>query len=1016
MRLSTLCIKRPVFTIVLSLVCVLIGLMCYQQLPLRQLPQINKPVVTIQTSYPGASPSVMESQVTTPIENALAGVNGIDYISSQSNLGQSRVIIHFILGTHINAALNDVRDKVLAIRRQLPKDIDEPVFMKEDMDENPAIILSVSDPNKSPMALTDFVTRYIQPRLQQLDGVGTVYVWGARSYAMRIWLNPLKMAARGVTVPEIESALQQQNLTVTSGQIKAATRDYTVETTSRLSTPAQFGAIVVKDNPVYPIRLSDVAKVEVGPASIESAVRVNGKPAVGMAIMPQTTANPIEISKEVRRALVALRPSLPYGLHVIIINDKSIFIQQSLDSVYHSLLEAILLVLIVIYLFLGSARAAFIPIITIPVCLIAAFAPLYLFGYSINTITLLALVLAIGLVVDDAIVIVENIHRHIEEGATPMQAAKRGTREISFAIVAMTITLAAVYAPIAFLQGVSGDLFKQFAVTLAGAVLISGFVALTLSPMMSARCLTAVGVQTKLAKWLDHYFQRWVIWYQQKLSWILTKRLWIVGVVLLLAGFGVWLYPHLPSELAPKEDEGAILGIITAPVDASFDYTNYYAKQIEKIYQTIPERQAYFMAVGYPGPANAFSVLVLKPWGERKKSQQEISQELNKKFQGITGVRTLAVNPAPLGNRGSNYSLSMALMTSGSYQHLHNLMTLWMDATKKNPKLLNQDNSLELNTSQYNVHIKRKLAADLHVKISDIANTISTLIGGNQIGTFEYDGQDYDVMLQLSNAKLMDIQTLNQVYVNSSTGQQIPLSNLVTITSGVGPVALPHYNRMRAATFSAELAPGYSLGEAVSYLQNLAHQILPEDARIAFKGDAKTYLESKDTMHLAFGLALLFIYLVLSAQFESFLDPLAILLSVPLTIVGALTALDLAHCSLNVYSDIGLVTLIGLIAKHGILITEFANQQLAKGKIPREAVAIAAGLRLRPIIMTTAAMVLGALPLALASGAGAESRKQIGWVIVGGMSVGTFFSLVVVPVAYTYVKEWRLSTKNIIQN
>lgn len=1004
MSITEFCIKRPVFTIVLSLILIIVGVIGFNRLQIRNLPEINKPVVSIHTNYSGASAKLVENSITTPLEDVVSTINGLDKVSSDSKMGESSIHLEFKLGTNIDNAVSDVRNKVSTVVKRLPKGSDAPIIRKADVNARPTLMVSFTDPNKNSMELADYLNRYVAPTLEQVDGVSLVNIWGKGQYAMRIWLNPTEMAAKKVTANDVIQALEAQNVNIPAGQIKSIARNYTIFASSKLSIPAQFAKIVVRQSQGALVRLGDVAKVKVGSDNPDSAMRVNGLPTVGAAIVPDTTANPIIVSKLSRKALKRIAMTLPSGMQYKIIFDRSNYIHASINDVLDTIIIAILLVVLVVLGFLGSIRSAMIPIVTIPVCLLATFGLLYLFGYTINTITLLAMVLAIGLVVDDAIVVLENIYRHMENGLSRMQASIKGSREIVFAIIAMTVTLAAVYAPIGFIHGVTGKIFQPFAFTLAGAVIVSGFVALTLSPMMCSKMLASTKTQGRYANWVDTVFTKLVDTYKRTLESVLHYRRWVVVTVVVIAAIGFAIFKLLPAELAPPEDEGAVIGIITAPNDSSFDYTDRYAKQVEALYSGLPGVENYFMNVGDPDN-EAFSIVVLKPWGERP-SQQQVAQELAPKMRAITGVDAFPVSPSPLGiKQQGNHALRVMIMTTGTYDSLNKTMQSLVKKLSDYPGLVGVDHQMKMNSSQYEVKINRDLAAEMHVSMTDIAQAMSVMMGGDQSQTFDYGGESYKVIVQMADKNLRSLAALQRIYVRNSQGEMLPLSSVVTGKSVVGPLDLRHYNRMRSDVLTAELAPGYDIGQVVTYLESALPNDLPDSDQFAFSGAAKQYLESSGRMGMAFGLALIFIYLVLAAQFESFVDPAIVMVSVPLCIVGALFVLWLTSNSLNIYSNIGLVTLIGLIAKHGILITEFANQLRAEGKDKMDAIMTAAALRLRPILMTTAAMVLGAIPLAFASGAGAAARHQVGWVIVGGMLFGTFFSLFVVPVGYSYLAQ-----------
>lgn len=1004
MRLPEFCIQRPVFTIVMSLVLIVFGVIGYMQLSVRQLPNIDRPVVTIMTTYTGASPSLVERAVTTPIENALSGISGVDSMHSRSEQGSSRVVIRFTLETDINTAVSDVLNKLAGITRVLPKDVDAPIVRKSDPDAVQSIVLSVADEKLSPMALTDYVQQHIVPSLEQIDGVGEVQVFGARSYAMRVWLDPLKLAMRRVAVSDVASALTDQSRDVPGGQIKSLHRDYNVRAQLKLNAPAAFNDFIIRDDSGSLVRLSDVGSAEVGPKDTDSAMRFNGKPAVGIAIIAQANANPVQVADRIAAEAKQMEGTLPSGMHMRVAFNNSSFVHASLRNVYIAVAEAVLLVLLVVLLSLGSLRSTSIPIVTIPICVIAVFAFLFVMHFSINIVTLLALVLSIGLVVDDAIVMLENNYRHIEGGMAPKSASIKGSREITFAIIAMTITLAAVYAPIAFLPGATGRIFKEFAFTLAGTVIISGFVALTLSPMMCAHVLRPRSQHSAYNNLLDRFFAHLHAGYGRLLRFVLHHRGSVVFVLILLVSFGVFAFRALPAGLVTAEDQGLILSIIEPPTDANFDYMNKFSLRAEKFLKQIPEVESY---LSWTNTDRTMLWAVLRPWSERSRSQMQIANQLRKEMRNLVGVRAAPVTLTSFSHSIHGNALGIDIMTTGSYVKLEQLIKRLKNAVSKNPGLTDVRSDLKFDSQQFDVTIDRDMASILGVNVSDIATTLATMMGGNQVSTFNVGNQSYPVIVEMRDVSRRNLSAINHLYVRSQTGKMIPLSSVVRIKSEAGATELLHRDRLRSGTLWAELAPNYPLPTAVQFFKQTASTLLPDNAHYAFTGAARRYLQSRYTMALSFGLALLFIYLVLSAQFESFVDPWIILLSVPLAMVGALLTLWAVGGTMDIFAEIGMVTLIGLIAKHGILITEFTNQLRAKGQALEDALVEAATLRLRPILMTTAAMAIGALPLALASGAGAISRQHIGWVIVGGLLFGTFFSLIVVPVAYSYLGQHK---------
>ena len=972
------------------------GLLYFSKLPIRHLPNIDKPTVTVATDFDGASPELVEKEITIPIENVLASIAGVDSVRSTSLLGKSRVYIDFQLGVDINETVSDIRNKISALQNTLPQGNQAPVVSKNDADENPVVVIGFHDITKNPLEITDYIARNIKPTLQEVQGVGEVIYHGAREYAVKIDLDPVKMAARQVTVAEIKKALAQQNIDVPSGQIKSKNRYYTVVTHARLQNAHKFSDLIVAQHNHQLIHLSDVAKISVGSQNEDNLLRINGKQAVGLAILAQSSANPVEVAKSVRNSLAELTLIYPPTFHAEIVFDSTLFIQQSIHEVYITFFEAALFVGLVVILFLGSLRAALIPIITIPICLISVFWPMFWLGFELNTLTLLAMVLAIGLVVDDAIVVLENCHRHLQTGMLPLPAAIKGSNEIVFAILAMTITLAAVYAPMGFVNGFTGKLFSQFGTTLALCVILSGIIALSLSPMMCSRLLKHQ--QSRYANWLNHQFDALGNAYGKGLKQVLTKPRPFALILLIVCVIGGFCYQQLGAELAPVEDQSYIIGPISSPTNASTSYTDKYTRELEAIYEATGEKMAYLTSVK---PSSAFTLLKLVPWEERTRSQQEISRELSEKMEQITGVNVFPVSPNPLGPRGSgNSQVSIALLGNASYLRLNEVSNDVVKSLQALPELKSVKNNLTLDSEQINIEINRQLTADLDVNLADVAELLSTMLGGNNPVNFNYDGQTYKVILQLKQSQRRDVAILNKLYVKSERARMIPLSTLITVNNTIGPDSLPHLHRLRTAGISAELTTGAHLDDAIQKTQKILQETLPEEIQYRFTGTVKDYLESSSNSLYAFLLALLFIFLVLSAQFESFITPFIVLLSVPLCLVGALIALFITGQSLSIYSNIGMVTLVGLITKHGIMITEFANGQMDLGADKLTAIMRSAQIRLRPILMTTLAMVLGALPLALASGAGAESRKQLGIVIIGGMVIGTFFSLYVVPFAY----------------
>ncbi|MBP5986624.1 MAG: efflux RND transporter permease subunit [Azonexus sp.] len=1001
MKISDLCIQRPVFATVLSLVIMLLGIVSYSRLPVREYPKIDEPVVTVDTTYRGASAEIIESQVSKPLEDSLAGIEGVEVITSISRAENSQISVRFKLERPPEAAAADVRDRVSRVRNKLPDAVDEPVIAKVEADANPVIWIAFSSDKHSALEVTDVANRIVKPRLQTLPGAADVRVFGERKFAMRIWLDKQRMAAYQLTPADVEDALRKQNVEVPAGRIESREREFSVVANTDLGTPEEFGAVIVKTANAYPVRIRDIARVEIGPASERSSVRFKGRSAVALGVIKQATANPLELSKALRAELPKVTSELPEGMRADVAYDSSVFIDRSIQSVFTTIGEAILLVLAIIFFFLRNFRATLIPLVTIPVSLVGAFGIMFALGFTINTLTLLALVLAIGLVVDDAIVVLENIYRHIEAGMPRRQAALQGAQEIGFAVVAMTLTLAAVYAPVAFMTGRTGKLFIEFALTLAGAVLVSGFVALTLSPMM---CSVLLKHEEKHGKGflLVERFLNWLNFGYKKVLTVALNRRWIVvaGFVVVAASCVV-LLKALKSELAPVEDRGIILGVFLGPDGATLGYTDKYARQIESIYSQTKDVERYFVVSGNPTVSQGISFVGLTDWKDRDRRSPDIAKELFPKFMGIPGVLAFPVTPPSLGQSPRERPINFVIVTSAAYEELQQVTGQILGELAKNPGLTNVDTDLKLNKPELSIEVKRDKAADLGVPVETIGRTLETYLGGRQVTRFKRDGEQYDVIVQVADVERSNPADIQGIYARGRDGSMISLDNLVTVDETIAPRELNHFGQRRAVTITANLAPGYTMGEALTYMDGVANQILKPGYAVDYNGQSREFRQSSSSLALTFGLALAFIYLVLAAQFESFRDPLIIMLTVPLSMAGALLALWLTNGTLNVYSQIGLVTLVGLITKHGILIVEFANQLQEKGMTIKEAVVESAFLRLRPILMTTGAMVLGALPLAMASGAGAESRQQIGWVIVGGLLLGTFFTLFVVPTVYS---------------
>lgn len=1007
MSLPELCIRRPVFASVLSLVILLVGLISYERLTVREYPAIDEPVVSVVTNYKGASPEVIESQVTKPLEDQLSGIEGVDVMTSRSRSERSQINIKFNLDRAPDAAAADVRDKVSRARRFLPDEVDEPIINKVEADSTPIVYVGVDIGDLSQMEASDYINRYLKTRFSVLPGAAEVRVFGERLPSMRIYVDRTRLAALGLTVQEVEDALRQQNVLIPAGRLESEAREFSVVSSTGLETPEEFQQIIVAQRGQYPVRLADVADVRLAPAEERVLARYNGNNSLNIGVTRQSTANPLDLSQAVHAEVEKINETLPGNMKLMVSYDSSIFIQRSIESVYKTITEAIILVVLIIFFFLRSVRASLIPIVTIPISLIGAFAIMYALGFSVNTLTLLAMVLAIGLVVDDAIVVLENIYRHMEEGKTRMQAAMLGSREIAFAVIAMTLTLVSVYAPLAFATGRTGRLFIEFALTLAGAVLVSGFVALTLTPMMCSRLLKANEQPGRISQAIERFLQALTALYRRALIKALRWRAAVLLLGVLVAFGGGFLFTVIKSELAPIEDRGVIFGIVSAPEGATLDYTLKSVEQVEGEYSKLPEMEGYQSIIGFPTVTDAFAILRLKPWEQRDVSQQEIARRLQPSLSAIPQARVFPTNPPSLGQRATSKPVEFVILGQMPYAELADIVDGFVAELSSYPGLQNIDTDLRLNTPEIRVEMDRDKLADTGVSVSTVGRTLETMLGGRQVTRYDSDGEQYDVIVQIEKSARANPEDLLGIYVRSKQGEMIPLASYLTLRESLSPQSLNHFNRLRAVIVQAAVAPGYALGEVLEHMNDVAARTLPDTVQIDLDGQSREFRDSSGSIYLVFLMAVAFIYLVLAAQFESWRNPLIIMLSVPLSMTGALLALWLTGGTLSIYSQIGLITLVGLITKHGILIVEFANQQRAAGAGLYQAVLRACEMRLRPILMTTGAMVLGVLPLAYATGAGAESRQQIGWVLVGGLTLGTVLTLFVVPAAYTLIAKHR---------
>ncbi len=1020
MIISDVSIRRPVFATVLSLLIVVFGLAALNGLPVREYPDIDPPVVSVSTDYTGAAAEVVDTQITQVIEGAISGIEGIRSIESSSSQGESRTTIEFSTSRDVDIAANDVRDAVSRVAGQLPDEADSPVVRKSDSDARPMMWVTLRSDVWDSAELTDYADRVLADRLSVLDGVADVRIGGERRYAIRVWLDQERLAARDITVAEVERALRANNVELPAGTVDSSTRNFSVRAEGRLSTVEQFRNLVIRRDGNDQLRLGDVANVQMGVESDISRLRANGRTAIGMGIIRQSKANTVAVSDAVRAELEKIRETLPPEVSIGENYDESIFIRASIREVITTLAIAIALVILVIFLFLRSWRATLIPAVTIPVSVIGSFIGLGFLGFSVNVLTLLAVILAIGLVVDDAIVMLENIQRRIDEGEPPLLASFRGARQVAFAVIATTLTLVAVFVPISFMGGNIGRLFAEFGFTLAAAVVVSSLVALTLAPMLCS-------------KWLGHSpesAQGHRLWaasekvlgglsngYRRLLTWALGQPGLVLGIGMVGLVLAAVVFPKLPQELAPTEDRGVIIMPASAPKGATVEFTDHYVRKAEELllpYMESGDADRLLSIVGFRGEEDsAFMIMGLAPWDQRVTKQQQITSELRGKLRRIAGIRVVAVNPPGLGQRGFEQPVKF-VVGGPDYPSVQAWSEELLERARENPGLLNLDTDFELTRPELRVTIDRDRAADLDITVEDLGLTLQTMLASRQVTTYLDRGREYDVIVQAADQDRATPEDLGQIYLRPRAGGDlIPLQALVSVQEVGANPDLRRIDRLPAVVISGSLADGYDLGSALEYLNGLAMDHLPPEARVSYQGLSREFEDSSAAIYLTFGLAFVIVFLVLAAQFESWIHPLIIMLSVPLAITGALLALWWSGISLNIYSQIGIIMLLGLMAKNGILIVEFANQLRDRGYGVHDAILEGAVLRFRPVLMTTISTVFGAVPLVMASGAGAESRAAIGVVILGGLVFATSLTLVIIPVLYNLLARFTRSSNAI---
>lgn len=1001
MTFTDLFVRRPVLALVVSTLILLFGALALSQLPIRQYPLLENSTITISTDYPGASSELMQGFVTQPIAQAVSSVEGVDYLSSSSVQGRSVVTVRMALNRDSTQALTEVMAKVNQVRYKLPEQAYDPVIERSAGEATAVAYVGFSSKTLSTPALSEYLTRVVEPMFTTIDGVAKVEVFGGQKMAMRLWLDSDRLAGRGLTAADVADAVRRNNYQAAPGKVKGQYVVANVRVNTDLTSVEEFRNLVVRNDGNGLVRLKDVGTVELGAAATETSALMDGEPAVFLGVFPTPTGNPLVIVDGIRHLMPAIDKMQPPGVKMALAFETARFIQASIDEVVHTLLEALAIVVAVIYLCLGSLRTVLIPVVTIPLSILGAAGLMLAFGFSVNLLTLLAMVLAIGLVVDDAIVVVENVHRHIEEGKTPLAAAMIGAREVAGPVIAMTLTLAAVYAPIGLMGGLTGALFREFALTLAGAVVVSGVVALTLSPVMSSLLLPAKQSEGRVARAAEWFFGGLTRRYARALDFSLHHR-WVTGALALLVMISLPLLYLMPQrELAPTEDQAIVLTAIKAPQHANLNYVERFAYKLDEVYNRMPETESRWIINGSDGTASGIGGINLTLWQARQRSASAVQADLQRAVNVVEGTSIFAFQLPALPGSTGGLPVQMVLRTPQDYPQLYRTLEEVKQNARNSGLFMVVDSDLDYNNPLAEVHIDRAKANSLGIRMSDIGESLAVLVGENYLNRFGMDGRAYDVIPQSLREQRLTPQALARQFVRTQDNTLVPLSTVVSVAVKVEPNKLTQFNQQNAATLQAIPAPGVSMGEAVAFLERQANA-LPAEFSHDWQGDSRQYTQEGSALAFAFLAALVIIYLVLAAQYESLKDPLIILITVPLSICGALLPLALGYATMNIYTQVGLVTLIGLISKHGILMVEFANElQMHQGLTRRAAILQAAQIRLRPVLMTTGAMVFGLIPLLFASGAGAASRFGLGLVIVSGMLVGTLFTLFVLPTVYT---------------
>lgn len=1008
MSLSTISIKRPVLAIVMNLLLVLFGVIGFNFLGVREYPSIDPPIVSVRTSYPGANSDIIESQITEPLEKAINSIEGIKSVSSSSNQGTSNINIEFNLEKDLEEATNDVRDRVSQTVRQLPKDIDGlPVVSKADANSEAILSMTLQSNKRNQLELSDYAENVISQRLQTIPGVSGVQIWGQKRYAMRIWIDPAKLAAYRLTALDVKNALDRENVELPSGKITGNSTELSVKTLGNLANEEQFNNLIIQSSGDNTVRLRDIGTALLGPENEETMLRQSGTPMIGIAIQPQPGANYLEISKEFYKRYDQLKKDLPEDFTIDIALDTTVFIERSVTEVAETILISLILVILIIFLFFRDWSMAFRPLIDIPVSLIFTFFIMYLFGFSINVLTLLAIVLATGLVVDDGIVVTENIYKKLEEGYSPFEAAIKGSNEIFFAVISISVTLAAVFLPVIFLEGFVGRLFREFGVVIGAAVLISAFVSLSLTPMLNAYMMKANKKKTKFYIWSEPYFENMISGYAESLTNFMKKKWLAFPIIVVCIGLIVLFWNVLQKETAPYDDRSSVNIQLTAPEGASYDYTDNFVMELSKMIEdSIPEKKINLTVTspGFSGSGAAntgFLRIRLSEPEERKRSQAQIAEKLTKITKQYNEGRTFVIQQPTISvSRRGGLPISY-IIQAPNFEKLREKLPLFMEEISKDPTFTMTDANLKFNKPEINISIDREKSKNLGVSILDVAQTLQFALSGQRFAYFQMNGKQYQVIGQYEKVDRNDPLDLTSIFVRNNKGELIQLDNLVQMEETSTPPQLYHYNRFMSATVSAGLAPGKSIGDGIDAMDRAADKILDDTFSTDLSGESRDFKESSSNTLFAFALALLLVYLILAAQFESFIDPFIIILTVPMAVAGAFLSLWLFGQTWNIFSQIGTIMLIGLVTKNGILIVEFANQLKEQGKPISEAIIEASAARLRPILMTSLAIALGALPIAMALGAAAKSRMSMGIVIIGGTLFSLVLTLYVIPAIYS---------------